>query len=123
MIYISGFAEPLLQIFLELGDSNRYKTNDTKKKKKTKEEGRNKKWYRRKNTADAVNIADDDGATPLLIAVANRQWGLARMLLEAGADMNLPCLSSSPFLSDSGESDGDWPLLVEDDEACPCLQC
>ena len=74
---------------------------------------------RRKNTADAVNIADDDGATPLLIAVANRQWGLARMLLEAGADMNLPCLSSSPFLSDSGEADGDWPLLVEDDESLP----
>ena len=44
VIYISGFAEPLLQIFLELGDSNRYKTNDTKKKKNEKRKGRNKKW-------------------------------------------------------------------------------
>lgn len=113
--YISGFAEPLLQIFLDLGGSNsRGKVAGAKQRKKKNQKS---KWSLRKHPVDAVNIADNDGATPLLIAVANRQWGLARMLLEAGADLNLYCPSSSPFLSDSGQTSDAWPLLAEDEEA------
>ena len=39
-----------------------------------------------------VNCQDIWGNTPLTVAIANRQWGVARILLQAGADMNIPAV-------------------------------
>jgi len=40
-----------------------------------------------KNKAD-IDLPDPDGATPLLVAIMNANWDLARQLIEAGADVN-----------------------------------
>jgi ankyrin repeat protein len=40
-----------------------------------------------KNTAD-INLADPDSVSPLLVAVMNANWDLAKQLIGAGADVN-----------------------------------
>jgi ankyrin repeat protein len=40
-----------------------------------------------KNKAD-INLADPDSVSPLLVAVMNANWDLAKKLIEAGADVN-----------------------------------
>ena len=40
-----------------------------------------------KNKAD-IDLPDPDGATPLLVAVMNANWDLAKQLVDAGADVN-----------------------------------
>ena len=40
-----------------------------------------------KNRAD-IDLPDPDGVSPLLVAVMNANWDLARRLIEAGADVN-----------------------------------
>jgi ankyrin repeat protein len=47
-----------------------------------------------------VNCFDNDGCTPFLAASAYEQWSVCKILLEAGADMNLPCPISSFLLCD-----------------------
>lgn len=44
------------------------------------------------------NAQDIDGCTPLVISIANREWNTARLLLEAGGDLNIPCSMKSSFL-------------------------
>lgn len=44
------------------------------------------------------NAQDIDGCTPLIVAVAYREWSLCKLLLEAGGDLNVPCNMKSPFL-------------------------
>jgi ankyrin repeat protein len=39
------------------------------------------------NKAD-INLPDPDGVSPLLVAIMNANWDLARQLIEAGADVN-----------------------------------
>jgi len=39
------------------------------------------------NKAD-IDLADPDGASPLLVAIMNANWDLARHLIDAGADVN-----------------------------------
>jgi ankyrin repeat protein len=45
------------------------------------------------------NAQDMDGCTPLTIAAAHREWGLCRLLLESGGDLNIPCPMSCEMLS------------------------
>jgi ankyrin repeat protein len=45
------------------------------------------------------NAQDCDGCTPLVIAAAHREWGLCRLLLEAGGDLNIPCPMNCYMLS------------------------
>ena len=73
----SGSAEPLLEMLLDLNPDS--------------------------GLGIDVNCRDIDGCTPLIVACAAREWGLCRLLLQAGADLNLPCVMSSSFLQ-SGES-------------------
>ena len=40
-----------------------------------------------KNRVD-IDLPDPDGATPLLVAIMNANWDLAKQLIEAGADVN-----------------------------------
>ena len=40
-----------------------------------------------KNKAD-IDLADPDGVSPLLVAIMNANWDLAKQLVEAGADVN-----------------------------------
>jgi ankyrin repeat protein len=40
-----------------------------------------------RNKAD-INLPDPDGVTPLLLAILNTNWDLAKQLIEAGADVN-----------------------------------
>ncbi len=44
------------------------------------------------------NAQDVDGCTPLIVACAYREWGLCKLLLEAGGDLNVPCTMNSIFL-------------------------
>jgi ankyrin repeat protein len=44
------------------------------------------------------NAQDVDGCTPLIVACAYREWGLCKLLLEAGGDLNIPCTMNSIFL-------------------------
>jgi myosin-5 len=53
------------------------------------------------------NAKDVDGCTPLVIAAAYRDWFSCQMLLEQGADMNIPCLMSSRTLRSNSDS---WKL-------------
>ena len=39
------------------------------------------------NKAD-INLPDPDGVSPLLLAIMNANWDLAKQLIEAGADVN-----------------------------------
>ena len=39
------------------------------------------------NHAD-INLPDPDGVSPLLLAIMNANWDLAKQLIEAGADIN-----------------------------------
>lgn len=45
-----------------------------------------------------TNAEDVDGCTPLIIAAAHREWHLCRLLLENGADMNIPCPMNASLL-------------------------
>jgi ankyrin repeat protein len=45
-----------------------------------------------------VNTVDIENCSPLILAAAMNEWGLCRVLLEGGADMNIPCTISSVLL-------------------------
>jgi ankyrin repeat protein len=51
------------------------------------------------------NAQDNDGCTPLIIACAHREWNICRLLIEAGADMNVPCPMDS-YMLQYGEQNG-----------------
>jgi ankyrin repeat protein len=51
------------------------------------------------------NALDADGCTPLIIACAHREWSICRLLIEAGADMNLPCPMDS-YMLQYGDQNG-----------------
>ena len=51
------------------------------------------------------NAIDNDNCTPLIIACAHREWSICKLLLEAGADMNLPCPMDS-YMLQYGEQNG-----------------
>ena len=40
-----------------------------------------------KNKAD-IDLPDPDGVSPLLVAIMNANWDLAKQLIDAGADVN-----------------------------------
>ena len=60
------------------------------------------------------NGMDETGCTPLIIACAHREWSVCKILLQHGADMNLPCALHSALLlrsqrSQSNSIDGGDP--------------
>ena len=44
------------------------------------------------------NAMDESGCTPLIIACAHREWNVCKILLQHGADMNVPCRLDSSLL-------------------------
>lgn len=55
------------------------------------------------------NSKDVDGSTPLTVACLCRGWSICSLLMEAGADLNIPFNMSSPFLA-SLRSTGDGSI-------------
>jgi len=47
-----------------------------------------------------INLADPDGVSALLLAAVCRSWGMCRVLLQHGADLNIPAASTAESLSD-----------------------
>ena len=45
------------------------------------------------------NMKDEHGSTPLTVACLCRGWSICSLLMEAGADLNVPFNMSSPFLA------------------------
>jgi ankyrin repeat protein len=46
-----------------------------------------------------IDLRDDEGRTPLLVAIHNNRVGVARLLVDAGADVNAKdAISDTPFL-------------------------
>eukprot|EP01036_Dinobryon_divergens_P028427 gene28427-37367_t len=52
------------------------------------------------------NSKDVDGSTPLTVACLCRGWSICSLLMEAGADLNIPFNMSSPFLASLRSSEG-----------------
>jgi ankyrin repeat protein len=59
------------------------------------------------------NAHDSDGCTPLIIAVAYREWNISKLLLDAGGDLNIPCNMNSAFLQLGIGSTVNHPLNAE----------
>ena len=66
------------------------------------------------------NCMEETGCTPLIIACAHREWSVCKILLQHGADMNIPCALHSALLLrsqrsqsnsvDQGESSNGTPV-------------
>jgi hypothetical protein len=67
------------------------------------------------------NATDIDGCTPIAIAAAFRDWNLCQILLNAGADINIPCLMKSrAFNGNEGKM---WKPMLDDQLICNSLDC
>lgn len=47
-----------------------------------------------------INQTDPEGVSALLLAAVSRSWGMCRVLLQHGADLNIPAASTADSLSD-----------------------
>ena len=75
----SGFAEPLLALIANHVNNNVSDGSDVK------------------GCRELANSLDNFSTTPLLVAILHRQWGIARFLLQNGADMGLACVVRRPL--------------------------
>lgn len=64
------------------------------------------------------NARDAEGCTPLIIACAHREWGLCKLLIENGADINIPCAMNSALLRRRDRADSDVIIEFMDLQDC-----